>query len=226
MLNASDHARVTAAIAEAERASAGEVVVIASEASDRYHDVALHWALATMLGVMALCAASPSLLLGAMAAVHGPWSPEPGASQLLTAQLLLAALAFLLALAVLRSASVRLLLTPPATKARRVRRRAIELFRAGAERRTAGRTGVLLYVSRAERRAEIVADAAIHSKVEPEVWGEAMAAVVSGLNAGRAGEGLEAGVREIGAVLATHLPRSPADATADANEIPDRLITL
>ena len=45
-------------------------------------------------------------------------------------------------------------LTPGRTKSRRVRRRAIELFRTGCELKTRGRTGVLLYLSprRAPRR--------------------------------------------------------------------------
>ena len=37
---------------------------------------------------------------------------------------------------------------------------------------------MLIYLSLEERRAEIVADRAIAEKVEPEVWGEAMAVLV------------------------------------------------
>ena len=63
-----------------------------------------------------------------------------------------------------------------------------------AERRTARRTGVLLYLSLAERRAEIVADAAIHAKVAPEVWGDAMAELLAHVREGRASEGMAAAV--------------------------------
>ena len=56
---------------------------------------------------------------------------------------------------------LRMALTPRGTKARRVRRRALDHFRTSAERRTVGRTGVLVYLSLIERRAEIVADASI-----------------------------------------------------------------
>ena len=57
--------------------------------------------------------------------------------------------------------------------------RALDLFRVGAEKRTVGHTGVLLYLSLAEHLgAKIVTDAAIHAKVRPEVWGEAMAALI------------------------------------------------
>src|SRR3546814_5316972 len=69
---------------------------------------------------------------------------------------------------------LRMALTPGSTKSRRVRRRALLLFKIGAERRTVGRTGVLIYLSLFEHRAEIVADEAIHGRVEPEVWGDAI----------------------------------------------------
>ena len=69
---------------------------------------------------------------------------------------------------------LRLVLTPPATKHRRVRRRAITIFQAAAERRTGGKTGILIYLSIAERRAEIVADEAILKVTDEHAWGEAM----------------------------------------------------
>ena len=84
---------------------------------------------------------------------------------------------------------LRMALTPGRTKSRRVHRRAIELFRTGCELKTRGRTGVLLYLSLAEHRAEIVADKAIADQVAPEVWGEAMAALVDEVKAGRPGAG-------------------------------------
>src|SRR3546814_12578496 len=75
---------------------------------------------------------------------------------------------------------LRLALTPRAIKAQRVRARAIDLFRVGTEARTIGRTGLLLYVSLREHRADIVADEAIAAKVAPAAWGETMAALESG----------------------------------------------
>jgi putative membrane protein len=104
-------------------------------------------------------------------------------------------------------------LTPAATKQRRVRRRAVELFRAAAERRTAGRTGVLLYLSLLEHRAEIVVDEAIHAKVAPEVWGDAMAALLEEVKAGRPAAGMVRAVDLIGAVLAEHFPSAPGTPT-------------
>ena len=111
---------------------------------------------------------------------------------------------------------------PGALKHRRVRARAVTNFKIGAERRTHGRTGVLIYLSLAEHRAEIVADEAIASQVSPEVWGAAMASLIGEIRAGRAGQGLVLAIEAVGAVLAQHFPR----AEGDINELPDRLIEV
>ncbi|HVJ71831.1 MAG TPA: TPM domain-containing protein, partial [Sphingomicrobium sp.] len=108
------------------------------------------------------------------------------------------------------------------TKTRRVRRRAIMLFKTGGERRTIGRTGILIYLSMAEHRAEIVADEAITKVTTPDTWGEAMTALLTEVKAGRPGEGIVAAVGMIGEVLAEHFPKS----NEDTNEIPDKLIEL
>jgi putative membrane protein len=117
---------------------------------------------------------------------------------------------------------LRMALTPRSTKARRVRRRAIALFRAVAQGRTRGRTGVMLYLSLDEHRAEIVADAAINDKVDAAVWGDAMAALIAGVKADRAAQGMADAVAQVGVILAAHFPRSDDD----INELPDRLIEL
>ena len=108
------------------------------------------------------------------------------------------------------------------TRAARALGRAIDLFKVGAERRTHGRTGILIYLSMREHRAEIVADEAITKVTTPETWGEAMAALLVEVKAGRPGDGIVAAVGQVGTVLAEHFPRS----SADTNEIPDKLIEL
>jgi putative membrane protein len=216
-----DHAAVSAAVAAAEARSDGEIVTVVAPRSDSYHDVALHWAVLAMLGMLALLAAFPSVAERGWALVD-PWATRSPTGGLLAVALVLTTATFLLARLVLAWMPLRLALTPGSTKARRVRRRAVELFRVAADRRTQARTGVLLYLSLAERRAEIVADEAIHARVAPEVWGEAMAVLLAATQGGRPGEGMAAAVERIGAVLAEHFPRS----AGDVNELPDRLIEL
>lgn len=221
-ISAADHARVSAAIAEAESRTDGEILAVTTDLSDRYHDVALHWAVILLFGTIALFAALPELLACAFELLFGGWRPEPALGELLTLLLVLAAFVLTAVLLILRYMPLRLALTPAATRTRRVRRRAIEIFKAAAERRTVGRTGILIYLSLGEHRAEIIGDEAITSVTTPEDWGEAMADLLAHVRQGRIADGMVAAIDDIGVVLAKHFPRS----TADKNEIPDKLIEL
>lgn len=220
-LSEADRARVTEAVTRAERTTDGEIVTIVARQSDKYHDVALHWAILAMLLVLATLAFRPGIAEYAYGLID-PWAQQPPVGALFGVALVLVALKFLGARIVLAWMPLRLALTPGATKSRRVHARALMLFRAAAEKRTRAKTGVLLYLSIAERRAEIVADAAIHAKVDATVWGEAMAAVLAGVRAGATADGMVAAVDRIGAILTDHFPRSDTD----MNELPDRLIEL
>jgi putative membrane protein len=217
-----DHARISAAVSAAERNSDGEIVTIVAPKSDSYHDVGLQYAVLAMLLVLPLLALMPQAWVDWGLGLFVGWNGV--AERGLVMWLLFAALAamFLLVRYALAYMPLRMALTPASTKNRRVRRRALELFRVAAEHKTKGRTGVLLYVSLAEHRAEIVADQAIHSQVEPDVWGEAMAALVERIKAGQPGEGMALAVEKVGEVLARHLPPTHDN----PNEIPDRLIEL
>jgi putative membrane protein len=152
----------------------------------------------------------------------GGWHAEPTLGELLTFLMILAVLKFTAVLLILKWMPLRLRLTPGATKHRRVRRRAVAVFKAAAERRTIGRTGVLIYLSMAERRAEIVADEAILKVTDETTWGEAMAELLAEVKLGRIGDGMVAAIERVGGVLAEHFPRS----ATDTNEIPDKLIEL
>jgi putative membrane protein len=221
-LSEADHDKVTAAIAAAEASTNGEIVAVATPISDPYHDVALHWAVAALILVLAWAAWRPDWLQCWYDTLTGGWHSEPTIGELLTFLMILAVLKFTAVLLILKWPPLRLALTPRGAKHRRVRRRAVTVFKAAAERRTEGRTGVLIYLSMAERRAEIVADAAILKVTDEETWGEAMAALLEQVRAGRPGDGIVAAIERVGTVLAEHFPRS-AD---DRNEIPDKLIEL
>ena len=217
-----DRKKVSAAIAAAEANSNGEIVAVATPLSDPYHDVALHWALVPLFAVLAWAAGRPTALVWWYDFLFGGWQPDPTLGQLFTLLMVFAALKFTVALLILKWMPLRLALTPGATKHRRVRRRAVTVFRAAAEKRTAGRTGILIYLSMGERRAEIVADEAILKVTDDHTWGEAMAALLEHVREGRPGEGICAAIERVGGVLAEHFPRSEGD----INEIPDKLIEL
>lgn len=221
-LSEADHARVTEAVAKAERASDGEVVTIVAPRSDAYHDVALHYAVLAMLLVPTAAALVPQAWIDRGLALVLGWNASLNFRLLMALILAAMVVVFLLVRFLLGWMRLRIALTPAATKTRRVRRRAVELFRAGTEKRTKGRTGILVYLSLLEHRAEIVADQAIHSQVEPEVWGEAMAVLVEEVKAGRIGAGMALAVDKISEVLARCLPPT----LDNPNELPDRLIEL
>lgn len=221
-LSEADHALVTAAVTEAERSSDGEIVTIVTAQSDSYRDVALHYSVLAMLLVPALVAILPQGWIDWISAASLGWNASIGRGALMAFLTALLAAAFLLVRLCLAHRQLAIALTPGSAKTRRVQRRAIEMFRASAEKRTGGRVGVLLYLSLLEHRAEIVADKAINDQVDGEVWGEAMAVLVENLKAGRPGEGMAKAVEQIGLVLARCLPKT----SADTNELPDRLIEL
>ena len=217
-----DHARVTEAVGRAEENSDAEIVTIVAEKSDAYHDVGLHYAVLAMLLVPALLAALPQSAVDWAMGLFLGWNAVLTRGALMALLFVLLAGIFLIVRYGLAYMPLRMALTPGSTKSRRVRRRAVELFRVGAERRTAGRNGILLYLSLREHRAEIVVDEAILAKVEPEVWGDAMADLVSEVKAGHGGAGMAKAVERIGAVLSEHFPKSHGN----PNELPDRLIEL
>ncbi|MES2442075.1 MAG: TPM domain-containing protein [Pseudomonadota bacterium] len=219
---AAERARVTEAVAAAERDTNGEIVTIVTGRSDAYHDVALHYAVAAMLLLAGVAAVWPWILEAKLDWLHGGWTSAVDLRELLLLVLVGQALVFLIIRFVLAWNPLRMLVTPGATKGRRVRRRALQYFRSSAEKRTMGRVGILLYLSLAERRAEIVADEAIHGLVPQERWGDAMAALVAKVRTGDAAGGMADAVGEIATILAEHFPKTEAD----MNELPDRLIEL
>jgi len=222
VLTAADRDRIAAAVGKAEADTCGEIITILADISDSYDDVALVWsALVAMLALAAL-AIAPGFYLALVDRVMGWWGHDWRPRQVLSLALTVAIVKFVAMWALQLWRPLRLALVPRAIKHARVRARAITAFRVGTERRTTGATGVLIYLSRAERRAEIVADAAIAGKVAPEVWGDAMAAMLGQIRAGHVAEGLAQAIGQVGTVLAAHFPRG----AGDINEMPDRLIEV
>jgi putative membrane protein len=221
-ISAADRERISKAISAAEANSDGEIVAVTTPLSDSYHDVALHWALVPLFAVLAWAAWRPTALEWWYRFLFGGWQPDPSMGELLTLLLVFAALKFTVALLILKWMPLRLALTPGSTKHRRVRRRAVTIFKAAAERRTENRAGILIYLSMGEHRAEIVADEAITKVTTPETWGEAMATLLADVREGHPGEAICAAIEQIGVVLAEHFPKT----ATNPNEIPDKLIEL
>jgi len=221
-LSEADHRIVSDAVAAAEGATAGEIVTVITDRSDGYTDVALVWAAIVAFTALAFLTFFPDFYLGLVDRLTGNWNSEWTPRMIFGLALAVGILKFAGMWLIQLWRPLKYFLVPGPIKSARVRERAIDIFKAAAERRTHGRTGILIYLSMHEHRAEIVADEAIAGEVDPAVWGEAMAAMLVEIKAGRPAHGMAAAVGKVGEVLAAHLPRHEGD----VNELPDRLIEL
>src|ERR1700677_3707753 len=80
------------------------------------------------------------------------------------------------------------------------------------------RTGVLIFVSLAERYARILADDGIAQKVHAADWQAAVDALIGHMQEGRIAAGYTAAIERCATVAAAHAPPD-----GSANEVPDRL---
>lgn len=221
-LSDADRDRVSAAVTAAEAGTDGEIVTVITPRSDEYRDTAWIWGLGAVLLMGAVAAVLPWIIDAKLALFLDPWGAAPTSGMRFLMLLAIQAILLLIVVLALRYRPLRIALTPPPTKWRRVARRATLCFKVAADQRTAQRVGILLYLSLDERRAEIIAEDAIHKTVPPERWGDAMAALVEAVRDGRPADGMVDAISRIGTILSEHFPKT-AD---DVNELPDRLIEL
>jgi len=193
-----DHEAVTAAIHEAEKRTSGQIVCVLARASSDYAHIPILWASA-----LALIAPWPMIVLT-------PWSVQ----RIFLIQIVV----FLVAALAFSWMPLRLALVPRAVKRSRAHSAALEQFVVRHVAHTRNRTGVLIFVSLAERYARIIADDGIAQKVHAPEWQGAIDVLVSHVRAGRVAAGFVAAIERCGAVLATHAPPD-----GSANELPDRL---
>lgn len=221
-LTPEQHQIVSQAVGAAEAQTSGEIVTVLADRSDNYDDVALLWAAALSFTAMSVFAVLPAPFLGLWDMLIGGWSHEWTTGELASMTIALGLIAFAVTWAAQLWEPLKFALIPAPLKTARAHAQAIMHFKVGTERRTTGRTGVLIYLSMREHRAEIVADESIAEKVNAEVWGEAMGDMLAEIRRGQTAEGMAAGVRDVGFVLAQHFPRGDDD----KNELPDRLIEV
>ena len=207
-----DHTRVATAIREAEAATSGEIYAVFARQSDGYGFVVA----ATSLAI-ALAAA----LIAALAA---PLVSPAGAPVISGLALVIGQGLATLALMLLASAipALRMRLVPRAIAEQRAHRMALAQFFAHNLQATQERTGILIFVSAAERYAEIVADEGIAAKVPQDGWDTVVADLIAAAREDRLADGYCEAAKAAGAILTAHFP---AD-RRNPNEIPDRLVVL
>lgn len=207
-LSQDDHRRVTAAIQNAEARTAGEIYCVVARTSDSYFFPA---AFALAIAMLAVSVAA------AYALEH--WWYDVRLHVFVTAQIL----AFGSTLALLwQFPALRVWLVPTGLKYRRAHANAARQFLARNVHRTAGRTGVMLFVSLAERYAEVLADAGINEKVPQETWDEVVKLLIDGARKDRHADGFVAAIEAVGTLLAQHFPVS----SNDVNELDDHMVEI
>lgn len=202
--NESDKQRITAAIHAAEKETSGEFVAVVARSSSHYLLIPLLWAALLALVLPAACFLLPVKL----SALH-----------LYELQLLLF---LLLALPLVFIPPLHHALVPHAVKRAHASRLAHAQFYEQGVHMTREHSGVLFFVSLAERYVEIVADKGIHEKVGEEEWRRIVDVFVAAVQKGDVTEGFVTAIGACGAAMALHYPARPGD----ADELSDGLIEI
>lgn len=221
-LNEAQHKIVSDAVEAAELTTSGEIVTVLADRSDGYSDVTMVYAAAAAFTAMSLFAFFPAPFMQLWDSIIGGWMHEWTTGEIASMTIALGLIAFTVTWLIFLWEPLKFFAIPGPVKLQRVHKQAIKHFKVGAEARTHGRTGILIYLSMSEHRAEIVTDKPIATQVSADVWGEAMADMLAEIKKGAIAEGMAAGVRDVGVVLSQHFPR----AEDDENELPDRLIEV
>jgi putative membrane protein len=195
-------AAIADAIPRAESKTSGEIVAVVASASGRYFAIGLMWA-----ALLALAVPMPLI-----------WLTKWPVEHIYLVQLVVFAAGVLL----IQWEQLRLALVPRLVKRARAHERAVEQFLVQNLHTTKGRTGVLIYVSFAERFAEVIADAGIYKKVPPETWKRVVRELTHHLGRGAREQGLISAIQACGEILAAHFPPG----RHDTDELPNHLIVL
>ena len=197
LLSESELQQVAEAIERVERSTDAELVTVLAAQADDYHYIPLLWA-----GLIAL------LLPGALLFFSGWLS----AWQLLT---------FIVLAVLFRMPALTSHLIPRSVRNWRAcnlaRRQFIELNL----HHTDGDTGVLIFVSEAERYVEILVDRGISSRIDNAAWESVVACFTERVKQGQVLEGFLGCIEASGALLAQYVPK-----THERNELPNRLVLL
>jgi uncharacterized membrane protein len=103
------------------------------------------------------------------------------------------------------------------------RERALQVFAHLGVWDTAHNNGVLIYVLRADRAVEILADRGLAARVPQGEWDGICREMERHYRGGDFGRGSVAGLEQVGRLLERHFPGSPG---AGANELPNQPVLL
>lgn len=203
-----DRERISTAIRIAEQETGGEIYAVLARRSDDYFYVA---------GFIACCGMIVSAVIAAFVA-HYYWF------DLTLPNFSLALLAAFVCMITLLSVvpSLRMMLVPHRVRYKRAHLNALQQFITRNVHLTHKRTGILLFVSLAERYAEVIADAGINARVEQQEWNDIVATLSSHASKGSVSDGFVEAIAQVGTLLALHIPKD----TDEINELEDHLVEL
>ena len=207
-ITAQEHEEVSSAIRNAEKQTSGEIFAVVAQESDDYFYVS------------SFVAAAWSLLLGVAIATTAWFLDQPVTALILVAGQIAGFLTFLIAFYFLPN--VRLWFVPRSVAYRRASANAVRQFLAHGIHNTEGRSGVLLFVSIAERYAEVVADSGINAKVDQGEWNSMVATLVDHAAKDDLARGYIIAIGQAGSLLAKHFPPT----NDKQNELNDKLVEI
>lgn len=207
-----DKKPIEAAITRLEQKSAAEVVCVVATESGRYDRAE------SMLGLLLGLGG-----LGAAEAVWGAFSGSWGSPTPLLVQSAGVVVGFVAGLLLASFVHpLRRLLVSQAEMDDEVRRGAASAFTASRVGSTAGRVGVLVYVSLFEHRVVVLLDSGVQAHVSADFAQQLVDRAVAGLKAGKRTEALAELIDLLAQTLADKLP-----ANADnPDELPNHVIAL
>lgn len=213
MLSKDGHARIVAAIDVIDEKSDGEVYCLIAPESSNYREVPLAWA-----ATMALLVPPLALMLGfdptTLLNLTEGWTAEQASLirdevvWALSAYAIAQAALFALVALLVSLPAIRRRMTPGFLKRHRVRRMAAQHFTSTGIHLAPTQPHILIYLSLAERRVEILADEAIHKIEGQALWDQARAAITAGMGGPDPATGIVRAIELVGAPLMVHFPPS------------------
>lgn len=203
-LSDADRSRIEQAVEDAETRTTGEFVAVIAGESDDY------------LYIPTLIAAGVVFVLSGLALLI--WPGGIAIDHFYAGQVM----GFIVLSLAFRWRPLKMRLIPASVRIQRARRHAHQRFLDLGLSSTRNRTGVMLFVSLAERYVEIIADRGIQQHVDNPVWRTIVDAFTSEVRAGRIADGVVKAIEACTAVMAEHHPWHPGD----ENELPNRVVIL
>ena len=202
LLTQEQQQQVAEAVTRAEQRTDAEIVTVLAPRADDYSYIPLLWASLIALVVPALA----HFLIGGLQ-IYG--------------LLMLQWASFVFLSLIFRIPAITTRLIPPRVRHWRASNLARRQFLEQKLHHTEGRTGVLIFVSEAERYVEILVDEGISRHLDDNDWGTIVNDFVRRVALGHTAEGFITCIDACAELLAQHIPK-----TQPRNQLPNRLVML